>query len=90
MLFKKTVRKTTKVLKGISRLNNIVYIAMCPLVMYSNNFKIVTTVTVLADSRTGLISGIFLFKTVILYHIHYNTRYKVQYTTPFYEFGQVL
>ena len=32
------------------------------LVMYSNYFEIVSTVTFL-DSRTELISGIFLFKT---------------------------
>ena len=40
---------------------------MWPLVTHSNYFEIVCTVTFL-DSRTGLISGIFLFKTVILYY----------------------
>ena len=40
---------------------------MCPLVTNSNYFKILSTVTFL-DSQTELISGIFLFKTVILYH----------------------
>ena len=52
---------------------------MWPLVMYSNYFEIVSTVTFL-DSRTGLISGIFLCKTVILYHhTLYNdyTRYNI-------------
>ena len=40
---------------------------MWPLVMYSNYFEIMSTVTFL-DLRAGLISGIFMFKTVILYH----------------------
>ena len=40
---------------------------MWPLVTYSNYFEIVSTVTVLG-SRTELISGILLYKTVILYH----------------------
>ena len=39
---------------------------MWPLVVYSNYFKIVATVTFL-DSRTGVISGMLLFKTVSLY-----------------------
>ena len=39
---------------------------MWPLVTYSNYFDIVSTMTFI-DSRSGLISGIFLFKTVILY-----------------------
>ena len=41
---------------------------MWPFVTYSNYFEMVITVTFL-DSQTGLISGTFLFKTVILYHI---------------------
>ena len=49
---------------------------MWPLVTYSNYFEMVTTVTFL-DLQMGLISGTFLFKTVILYHIHYNTRYNI-------------
>ena len=45
--------------------------------MYSNYFKIVSTVTFL-DSQTGLISSIFLFKTVSLYTIYNDyTRYNV-------------
>ena len=40
---------------------------MWPLVTYSNYFEIVSTVTFL-DWQTGLISGMFLFKTVLLYH----------------------
>ena len=40
---------------------------MWPLVTYFNYFKIVSTMTFL-DLHTGLISDIFLFKTVILYH----------------------
>ena len=36
---------------------------MWPLVMYSNYFEIVSTVT-FVDSQTELISGIFLLKTV--------------------------
>ena len=46
---------------------------MWPLVMYSNYFKMVSTVTLL-DSLTELISDMFLFNTVLLYHytsIHY-------------------
>ena len=45
---------------------------MWPLVTYSNYFEIVSTVTFL-DCQTELISGTFLCKTVILYHIfiHY-------------------
>ena len=35
--------------------------------MYYNYSEIVSTVTFL-DSRTRLISGMFMFKTVILYH----------------------
>ena len=56
MLFKNTNIKTTKELKGTK---NIVYVAMWPLVMYSNYFKIVCTVTFLA-SQTELISDILL------------------------------
>ena len=51
---------------------------MCPLVTHSNYFKIVSAVIFL-DSRTALISGMFLYKTVIVYHyifIHYKL-YKV-------------
>ena len=59
--------KTTKELKGTSRFKQCIYISVWPLVMYSNYFEIVTTVTFL-DSQTGLISGTFLFETVILYH----------------------
>ena len=66
MLFKNS--KTNKELKGILILN-LKYVAMWPSVMYSNYFKIVYTVIFL-DSRIGHISGIFLFKTVILYHIY--------------------
>ena len=40
---------------------------MWPLVKSSNYFEIVSTVTFL-DSLTELISGIFLYKTVILYY----------------------
>ena len=47
---------------------------MWPLVTYSNYFKIVSTVTFL-DSVTKLISGIFLFKTVILYFYTINNDY---------------
>ena len=52
---------------------------MWPLVMYSNYFEIVSTVTFL-DSLTGLISGKFLYKTVILYLYTINndyTRYNI-------------
>ena len=54
---------------------------MWPLVMYSDYFEIVSTVTFL-DSYIELISGKFLYKTVILYYyifIHYNdyTRYNI-------------
>ena len=35
--------------------------------MNSNYFETVSSVTFL-DSQTGLVSGMFLFKTVILYH----------------------
>ena len=38
---------------------------MWPLVTYSNYFEVVSTVTFL-DARNGIISGKFLFKTVIL------------------------
>ena len=38
-----------------------------PLVMYSNYFETVSTVTLL-HSQTELISGMFPFKTVILYY----------------------
>ena len=40
---------------------------MWPLVTYSNYSEIVSNVTFL-DSQTRLISGTFLYKTVILYH----------------------
>ena len=40
---------------------------MWPLGMYSNYFEIVSTVTFL-NSQTELITGMFLFKTVLLYH----------------------
>ena len=53
--------KTTKELKGMSHLSNIVYFAMWPLVVYSNYFKIMSTVTFLG-SQTGLISGMFYLK----------------------------
>ena len=43
---------------------------MWPLVMHSNYFEIASTVTFL-DSLTELISGIFLFKTVLLYRYTY-------------------
>ena len=48
---------------------------MWPLVMYSNYFKIVSTVTFLV-LQTVLLQGIFLFNAVI---IHYNdyTRYNI-------------
>ena len=57
---------------------------MWSLVMYSNYFEIVFTLTFL-DSWTGFISDIFMFKTVILYHytfVHYkysndHTRYNI-------------
>ena len=54
---------------------------MWPLVMCSNYFKIVSTVTFL-DSQTELISGICLFKNVILYHYIFThtcnyTRYNI-------------
>ena len=42
---------------------------MWPLVTYSNYFEIVSIVTFL-DSQIELISGIFLFKAVILYHLY--------------------
>ena len=47
---------------------------MWPLVTYSNYFEILSTVTFL-DSRTGLISGIFLYKSVLLYHYILNNEY---------------
>ena len=47
---------------------------MWPLVTYSNYLGIMSTVTFL-DFQTRLISGMFLYKTVVLYHykifIHY-------------------
>ena len=52
---------------------------MWPLVAYSNYFEIVSTVTFM-DSQTELISGRFLYKTVILYHyifIHDYTTYNI-------------
>ena len=54
---------------------------MWPLVTYSNYFKIVSTVTFL-DCLTKLISGIFLFKTVVLYSYtmyNDNTKYNTVY-----------
>ena len=54
---------------------------MWPLVMYSNYFEIVSTMTFLI-LRTELISGMLLFKTIILYHytLIYNdyTRYNIR------------
>ena len=52
---------------------------MWPLVTYSNHFEIVSAVAFLG-SRTELISGIFLYKTVILFHyifIHDYTGYNI-------------
>ena len=71
--------KTTKELKGTIAVLTILsmLLRMWPLVTYSNYFEIVSTVTFL-HSPTGLIPGIFLFKTVILYHyifIHINNDY---------------
>ena len=81
-------QKTSKPAKNFSlkifRLYGIVCVAMWPLVTYSNYFEIVSTVTFL-DSLTGLISGTFLFKTVILYLYTINndyTRYNI-YSTWF-------
>ena len=71
MLFKNS--KTTKELKETSCFILYVYVAMWPLITYSNCFEIVSTVNFL-DSQTGLISDMFVFKTVLLYHfifIHY-------------------
>ena len=57
---------------------------MWSLVTYSNYFKIVSTVTFL-ESRTELISGMFLFKIVILYHyifIHYKIIQGIIFVAP--------
>ena len=72
MLFKKS--KTTKELKGTShfKFKIILYMLLC-------YFEIVSTV-ILLDSQTELISGMFLFKTVIRYHYTINndyTRYNI-------------
>ena len=45
----------------------MVYVAMWPIVMYSETVSIVTFL----HSQTELISGMFLFKTVILYYYIY-------------------
>ena len=57
---------------------------MWPLVTYSNYLEIVSTMTFL-DSLTELTSGIFLFKTVILYHytfIHYKYKVAIIFAAP--------
>ena len=51
-----------KTSKELSHFKFKIYVAMWPLVMYSNYYKIVSTVTLLG-SWTRLISGIFLHKS---------------------------
>ena len=63
---------------------------MWSLVMYSNYFDIVYTVT-FVESQTGLIWGKFLFNIVILYHYTINndyTRYNI-FAAPFFKYCNI-
>ena len=75
ILFLKSTKELKGTKKAVLNLKTIVYVAMWPLVAYSNYFEIVSTVIFLV-SRTRLIWGKFLFNTVIILYNDY-ARYNI-------------